>query len=204
MLNLPIAMLKFALALFILLQETPLAITRPQSGDTLRGQVEISGGMDIAGFVFAELAFSYAASDFGDVWFPIQTFSQPPAGSVLAVWDTTAITDGDYRLRLRVFLEDGSAQETIVSNLKVRNDAPEATATPTEDPFPSFRATTPPPVRVEPTPTAPPVQPSLTPMPANPASVTTDSIGAALGRGALTALGLFAFVALLLRLRKTA
>jgi hypothetical protein len=202
MLNLPIAMLKFALALFILFQETPLAITSPQAGDTLRGQIQITGGMSVPGFVSAELAFSYAAPGDGDAWFTIQTFSLPPADSALALWDTTLVTDGDYNLRLRIFLEDGTTQEVIVSDLRIRNDISEATATPTEDPFPPFMATTPPPARTEPTPTAPPVQPSLTPMPANPASVTTDSINATFGRGALTALGLFAFFALILRLRK--
>jgi hypothetical protein len=202
MLNLPIAMIKFALVLFILFQETPLSITSPQAGDTLRGQIQVNGGMNMPGFASAELAFSYTASDVAGTWFTIQTFSLPPADSTLAVWDTTLVTDGDYNLRLRVFLEDGTTQEVVVSDLRIRNDTPEATSTPTEDPFPQFMATAPPPARAEPTSTVLPVQPSPTPMPANPASVTTDSIYGTFGRGALTTLGLFAFFALILRLRK--
>jgi hypothetical protein len=202
MLNLPIAMLKLALALFILFQDTPLAITSPLAGDTLRGQVQISGGMNMPGFSSAELAFSYAASESADVWFAIQTFSQPPADSVFAIWDTAAITDGDYNLRLRVFLEDGTTQEVIVSDLKIRNDTSEAPATPTEGAFPQFIATTPPPARTEPTPSAVAFHPTSTSLPPNPASVTVEAIQSTFGRGALIALGLFAFLSLILRLRK--
>jgi hypothetical protein len=202
MLNLPIAMLKLALALFILFQEIPVFVTSPQAGDTLRGQIQITGGMNVPGFTSAELAFSYAASDGTDAWFAIQTFAQPPADPGIATWDTAQVTDGDYNLRLRVFLGDGSIQEVIVSDLKIRNDTPEVTAVPTEAAFPQFIATTPPSARTEPTPTAVLVQPSQTPLPINPASVTVESIQSTFGRGALAALGLFIFFSLILRLRK--
>ena len=50
--------------------------------------------------------------------------------STLATWDTTSITDGDYILRLRVFFQDGSSQDVIVS-VTVRNEAvPTATPLP--------------------------------------------------------------------------
>jgi len=49
---------------------------------------------------------------------------------VLAVWDTTMIADGDYRLRVMVTLNDGSPVETIVSNLRVRNYTPLETSLP--------------------------------------------------------------------------
>jgi hypothetical protein len=58
MLNLPIAMLKFSLILFLLFQGATAAITSPQTGDTLRGQIEILGQMDVPNFASAELAFT--------------------------------------------------------------------------------------------------------------------------------------------------
>ncbi|HRQ23127.1 MAG TPA: hypothetical protein PLF42_06820, partial [Anaerolineales bacterium] len=131
MLNLPIAMLKALLALTFLFQELPPAITSPQAGETLRGQVEIQGRMDLPDFASAELAFSYAASTSGDAWFPIQTFSAPPADSTLAVWDTTLVTDGGYNLRLRIVLQDGSIQDCLVVDLTIRNYTPDPTAKPT-------------------------------------------------------------------------
>lgn len=208
MLNLPIAMLKFALALFILFQfqETAPVITSPQAGDTLRGKVEISGSMDVPGFASAELAFSYAASSPAEAWFTIQNFTQPPADPVLAVWDTSLVTDGDYTLRLRVFLLDGTFQDVFVGDLKIRNDTPDPTATPTDTPTPTptlpfFSPSNPLPLGVE-TSTPMPSLPTSTPLPPNPAALSAASILSVFGKSALAILGVSILVALLLRLRR--
>ncbi len=205
MLNLLIAMLKFPLifSLIWLMQTADISITSPQAGDTLRGQVEIAGNMDVPDFASAELAFGYASNP-ADSWFTIQTFPQPVHAErpTLAVWDTTALTDGDYVLRLRVFLQDGSFQDVVVSDLKIRNDAPPATEVPT--PTESFEliATSPLPTSTVQPATAAPSFPSLTPLPVNPASVTSSSIYSNFARGALITLVLFIIFSLLLRLRK--
>jgi hypothetical protein len=166
--------------------------------------------MNVPNFASAELGFKFA-SDSGDVWFPIRSFSQPPADSLLAVWDTTAITDGDYQLRLRVFLQDGSFQDVIVAGLKIRNDTPDPTATPTGLPTatppllppPQFSlGTAPPQPSGEAAPTPELVVPSPTPMPPNPAALTVASILSIFGKSAFAVLMLFAFFSLLLRLRK--
>ena len=60
MLNLPIAMfnhLLISLVLF-LAQTADISIASPKSGDTLRGQVDIVGNMNVPNFASAELAFS--------------------------------------------------------------------------------------------------------------------------------------------------
>src|SRR5688572_18757783 len=137
MLNLSIAMLRSFLPLFLLFQAQAASITSPQSGATVRGQVEIIGTMDVANFASAELAFGFSNSTDidpeGGAWFAIQTFPQPKLDSPLAVWDTTSVTDGDYNLRLRVTLQDGSVQDVVVTGLRIRNDSPEPTPTPFED-----------------------------------------------------------------------
>lgn len=210
MLNLLIAMLKLPLifSLIWLMQSADISITSPQTGDTLRGQVEITGNMNVDGFASAELAFSFASNPAGS-WFTIQTFPQPVADSTLAIWDTSSLTDGDYTLHLRVFLQDGSSQDIVISDLKIRNDTPTATIAPastvsagteTIDPLPI-----PSPVEtstIQPAATAIPTFPSLTPLPANPASVTATSIYTFFARGALIAFVLFIVFSLLLRLRK--
>ncbi len=134
MLNLPIAMLKASLILSLIffMQSADVSITSPQPGDVLRGQVEIIGNMNVPNFASAELAFSHSASDPADSWFTIQTFPQPVQNPTLAIWDTTSLTDGDYTLRLRVILQDGTSQDVVVSDLKIRNDVPLPTETPTE------------------------------------------------------------------------
>lgn len=210
MLDSPIAMLKFPLvfALVFWMQTAGISITSPQPGDTLRGQVEINGSMDSPNFASAELGFSYAipagnASDPAVAWFTIQTFPQPVQNPILAIWDTTAITDGDYILRLRVFFQDGTSQDVIVPDLKIRNDEPLATvtATPTET-VEAFAATEP--DAATPRPPEPTLQsfPTSTPLPPNPAAITNSSIFTTFGRGVLAALVIFIFASLLFRLRK--
>ncbi len=201
MLNLPVAMFKLLLvsiAIF-LAQAAGISIAAPQSGDVLRGQVEIVGNLDVPNFVTAELAFSYASNP-ADSWFTIQTFSQPEKEPVLAVWDTTALTDGDYILHLRVTLQDGTVQDAVVSDLKIRNDVPLPTPSPLPT-FPSQFSTPLPAVTAKPV-TVLPTFPSPTSLPANPVSLTSSAIYSNFARGALITLVLFAFFSLILRLRK--
>ena len=202
MLNLPIAMFKQLIFLFVFLAQTAsISILSPQPGDVLRGQVKIVGNMDVPDFASAELAFSYASNP-ADSWFTIQTFSQPARAenSPLATWDTTALTDGDYILHLRVYLQDGSSQDVVVSDLKIRNDEPLPVESPTAT-LPSQFSTPLPTSTLTPE-SVLPAFPSPTPLPANPASVTSASIYSIFARGGLITLVLFAFFSLILRLRK--
>jgi hypothetical protein len=107
-----------------------VSITSPTQDEILLGVVPIVGTSEIAGFVSAEVAFAYATGSPG-TWFPISMSNQGVEAGLLTSWDTTSITDGDYRLRLRVVLEDGSIQEFVISRVHIRN------YTPTETPVPS-------------------------------------------------------------------
>lgn len=201
MLNLSIAMMKFLslIPLIFILQTGNISITSPLSGDTLRGQVQIVGNMDIPGFSSAELAFSYASNP-ADSWFTIQTFPQPVANSTLTTWDTTSLTDGDYLLHLRVYLLDGSSLDAVVSDLKIRNDLIPATDTPVAVFSAPILPGSPPAATAIP-PTVAIVYPSSTPLPANPASVTNTSIYVNFTRGGLVVLVLFFLLGIFLRFR---
>lgn len=205
MLDSPIAMLALILSFALWFQDSPVAIFAPQPGETLRGLIQIQGRMDSPEFESAELAFTFAssASDPAAGWFVIQTFSQPTANPAIAEWDTTAVTDGDYALRLRVFLKDGSYQDALVNDLKIRNAEP----LPTSSPPPTladfnFQPLDPSSGSAGATPTSPAIYPTTTPLPANPASLNTSSISTIFWQSALAVLILFAFFSLLLRLRK--
>ena len=209
MLNLPIAMFQILLAIFLALfaQTAQPSITAPQNGQFLRGTVQISGNLDIPNFSSAELAFGFSSlqgsassSSDNSAWFTIQTFSLPIKDAVLAAWDTTLITDGEYDLRLRVFLQDGTYQDVLISGLRIGNDIPLPTSTPTETPVPT--PTNPIPARNEQTIVPTITYPSPTPMPFNPASVTTSAINSTFARGGLIVLVLFIIFSLILRLRK--
>ena len=179
----------------------PVAITSPAADEVLRGQVTITGSLDVPNFASAELDFAYASNP-TDTWFTIQTFSEPVTASTLAVWDTTSITDGDYVLRLQVTFEDGTFQEVTVP-VKIGNEAvPTATPAPTATPedvtelFP-----TPFLLAASPTPTEVP-RPTPTALPPNPASLRQNEIYASLGRGVLVILGLFALAGIIIRVRR--
>lgn len=198
-------MLRFSLLLVlfsIAAQDTPpVAITSPAPGELLRGQVTITGKVDVPSFLSAGLDFGYA-SDPTNTWFNIQSFSQSLTDSTLAVWDTTSITDGDYVLRLRVNFEDGTFQEVTVP-IQIRNDVqPTATLEPTTTPEPeSVLIPTPFLLAASPTPTDLP-RPTPTALPPNPVSLGQSQIYASLGRGALVILGLFALAGLIIRVRR--
>ncbi len=219
MLKLPIAMFQsiLVLALVFFAQTADISIISPLSGENLRGQVEIVGNLNVPNFAFAELAFSYAtptggASNSADSWFTIQTFPQPVVDPTIMIWDTALLTDGDYILHLRVFFQDGSSQDIAVSDLKIRNDTPLVIdTTPAAVETESFESITinPLPISspigegtIRPAVTAIPTFPSPTPLPANPASVTSSSIYSNFARGALVVFVLFIIFSLLLRLRK--
>ena len=179
-----------------------LGITTPAPGAVLRGPVNISGSNQVQGatFLYAEVSFSYVNDPTGP-WFLIATNDQPIEDGILATWDTTSITDGDYALRLRVFLQDGTSQDVTVADLHVRNDVAAATATP-----PVAAADLPTFAPALPTPTDLPVSATsafapLTPLPDNPAALTDKSVLSTFRRGAIFAVIAFALIGIFIRLR---
>ena len=192
----------FLVLLLVAAQDSPpLAITSPVADEVLRGQVSITGRLDVPVFTAARLEFAYATNP-TDTWFLIQTFSQPVVDAALATWDTTSITDGSYVLRLRVTLEDGGLQEVTVP-IQIGNDAlPTATPEPTHTPEPeSALLPTPFLLAASPTPTYVP-RSTPTALPPNPVSLEQGEVYRSLGRGALVILGLFVLAGLLIRARR--
>jgi hypothetical protein len=211
MIDLSIAM-KRLLVFFLLIAILPhpaqaqegaqLDISSPSEGQIVQGMVVVSGSVTVLGFSSYELSFAYN-DDPTQTWFILTTSSLPVFESELGTWDTTTLTDGDYTLRLRIFLLDGTVRETIVSGLRVRNytAVPTSTFTPTATAIVQFA----PPTAQLIAPAAATVTPSLptpTPLPPNPASLQDASISGALGRGAILALLLFLGFGLILRLRR--
>jgi hypothetical protein len=183
-------------------QESPVAISSPKPGDVLRGQVNITGTTNDPNFLSAQLDFSYDSAPV-ETWFPLQTLPQPVSDSLLYAWDTTLISDGNYILRLRVFLGDGTVQEmkipvTVQNNAQPTPTSIPATATPEEV---TVLVPTPFLLAPSPTPTELP-RPTPTPLPPNPVSLDPTTVYSNFGRGALVILGVFALAGLLLRIRR--
>ena len=105
-------------------------ITEPGTGEAVAGIVSIFGTASHPAFESFEVAFSFDP-DPTDTWFPIgEALDTPVVDGRLAIWDTTAITDGVYRLRLRVNIEGAAPFETIVGGIRVSNYTPTATPPP--------------------------------------------------------------------------
>ncbi len=177
--------------------------TYPRSDSEVRGVINITGILPAGNFSSLDLSFTYQ-DDITGTWFPIPLQPQPFVDNILAVWDTTQVSDGFYSLRLRIFLADGIVERTV-TNIRVRNyspletSTPLPTSTPTETPTPTRtpRATGLPTATI--TPTFTPI-PSPTAMPANPAMLSPGQILLNMGKGALAVFAAFLFFGALLAL----
>jgi hypothetical protein len=123
-------------------------------------------------------------------WFLIWEAEELPGGEFLAEWDTSVLTDGNYRMRFVVFLGSGEQLITYLEGIRIRNYRPIETSTPANTSTPLPPAATPAPT-LTPTPTRTPIPPTGTPLPANPAQLSEADIHLNLGRGALGAAALF-------------
>ncbi len=88
--------------------------------------------MDISkstNFIRYDLDFSHSPGP-EDGWFNIITSDKNPPDGLLGVWDTSSISDGNYRLRLTVYYKDSPKAEYFAEEIRVRNYSPIETATP--------------------------------------------------------------------------
>jgi hypothetical protein len=166
-------------------------IDSPRSGDVLQGSVEINGNTDLPDFESSEVSFSYDRAD-ANTWFLISQSRQPVANGALATWDTTTITDGQYKLRLVVTFKNGQSNQTEVNGLQVANYTavlkPQQTA-----PAETLAATQ--------SVVIPTDHPTATALPRNPAEVTRQDLLSSLTGGALLALAIFLALGVYLAMR---
>lgn len=203
---------------------TPELLTPAPAGTELSGTVTpaavgisspldgavLSGVVDLRGTTFSawDLSFSYQDDPTG-AWFPLAQSSDPVSEGSLATWDTTAITDGFYVLRLRVSAADGS--QVFKINVRVLNYSPVETATPTLTATLTVTPTSNPIISpagsgMEATIAAtltPAVSPTMSgPLPPNPAMLSPQAIAVNFGKGVLAVIALFVFFGLLLSISR--
>ena len=162
-------------------------ILSPSSGEALQGIMPIIGTTNVEGALSWVLSFSYD-NDSRETWFLISEGDQVLSDETLAQWDTTILTDGNYQLRLRIYLRKQEISDTIITNLRVRNYTTVETSTPTIVPTHGPMST------IIPTETIYPASP--TPFPENPIEIAESDIQNSLVRGAQTAVAMIALVGL--------
>ena len=112
-----------------------VAFTAPPPGSTVSGAVEIQGRAVIPNFQFYKVEYSPLGRD---AWVLIGTdvTRAPIENGRLAVWQTTIVPDGTYRIRLHVVDVTGNYCELVLEPVQVSNvlppepEPPEATETP--------------------------------------------------------------------------
>ena len=76
-----------------------IELTFPQPGDEIRGVIELTGTVNIPNFGFYKYEVAPSGSD---TWATIAAGRATVIDGSLGRWDTTALTPGDYQLRLVV------------------------------------------------------------------------------------------------------
>lgn len=118
----------------LLQQCTQVEITSPPAEAELRGIVTIEGSASIGDFQFYKV--EYSTADQPDLWRAVsQTYNRPVIAGVLDRWNTPALPDGEYSLKLTAV--DNRGQEVcryLVRNLTIANTQPTATLTPEAPP----------------------------------------------------------------------
>ncbi len=178
-------------------QPAPLAqqcansyISNPRAGATIRGDVEIGGSANIDRFQFYKVEFSPINNP--DAWSAVSaTIRQPIVNGRLDVWNSRAVPDGLYVLKLTVV--DDRGQEvcrSVVPQIQVVNTiriVPTDTPVPTETPAPTDTPATAPTSAQQsptpratggtPTPTVPPL-PTIPPPPPGPTAASVAQAAA--------------------------
>jgi hypothetical protein len=92
-------------------------ITSPKPGDEIKGQTTLMGTADIPNFGFYKYEFAPLGSD---VWSSVQVSRKVVKSGELGKWDTSAIAQGDYQLRLVVTDNKGSVLPACVIPVRIK------------------------------------------------------------------------------------
>ncbi|OGN94191.1 MAG: hypothetical protein A2Z71_09135 [Chloroflexi bacterium RBG_13_50_21] len=192
-------------SLYLLQEEvTNTSIISPVAGQVVQGAVVIRGSAIVDGFQFYEIDFTHSG-DPTQTWFLIQESTLPIQDGILAVWDTTTITDGEYDLRLVISRTEATQMEVSIPGLRVRNYTPIETGTSTSTLIYATQAYGTATITATPRVTNTLMPASLlstpTPLPANPAEISTSQAILTLGQGAAFTLGIFAILGAYIGLR---
>lgn len=93
-----------------------IELTFPEPGDEIKGVVELTGTVNIPNFGFYKYEIAPNGSD---TWATIAAGRTVAVNASLGRWDTTALTPGDYQLRLVVIDNQGTSLPACVVPVQV-------------------------------------------------------------------------------------
>jgi hypothetical protein len=97
-------------------QPDKLILTFPKAGTEVRGTVDIKGTVNIADFGFYKYEVAPLNSD---TWATISAGRDTVINGSLGQWDTTAVTPGDYQLRLVATDNQGQSLPACIIPIRV-------------------------------------------------------------------------------------
>lgn len=171
-------------------------IVSPNPGGVVQGLFIIEGSASHPLFEAYDLSFTFQQAPLA-TWFPIvETRRVEVVDGRLGLWDTNGISDGEYKLRLRVFLENGTTLEDVIEGVRIRNVSPVETSTPAAIGGTLPSATPPPP-----TPTPRPTPIALVEAPGGSSVLVALQSGLFVGGMIVLGLGAYLYVRRRLRIR---
>ena len=112
-------------------------ITYPVDGSQVAGYVTITGSASHPRFLQYALEWGPEPNP-GNLWYPITApRGVPVLNGILGAWNTTSVADGVYRIRLHVWLSDGTDTAFVAGGIRVSNVRPTAVPTATSTPRPN-------------------------------------------------------------------
>ena len=93
-----------------------IMISSPKPGEEVKGKIEVKGTVNIHNFGFYKYEVALRGSD---TWATILAGTEVRINSPLGQWDTTALTPGDYQLRVVVTDNKGVALTPCIIPIRV-------------------------------------------------------------------------------------
>jgi len=112
-------------------------ISYPVDGSQIAGYISIIGSASHPRFLQYALEWGPDPNP-GNLWYPLTApLGRPVINGALGAWNTTLQPDGQYQIRLHVWLNDGTETFDIVTAIRVSNTRPTAVPTLTSTPRPN-------------------------------------------------------------------
>jgi hypothetical protein len=93
-----------------------IMLTSPKAGEEIKGTVELIGTVNIPNFGF----YKYEVARMGsDTWATISADRNPVTNGKIGTWNTTALTPGDYQVRLVVTDNQGVVLPACVVPVRI-------------------------------------------------------------------------------------
>jgi len=93
-----------------------IMLTSPEAGDEVKGTVELIGTVNIPNFGFYKYEVAQAGSE---TWATISADRNTVTNGLIGRWNTTALTPGDYQLRLVVTDNQGEVLPACVVPVRI-------------------------------------------------------------------------------------